>query len=231
MESRPNPLRTFYRAYFGAPQKKCVIQVGANDGVMCDPLRPYLARRDLGIHAVLVEPIPFYYERLRNLYADYPDITVVDAACGAQPGSAPLYFIEPGVADQMNGTGPANDWAHGQGSFDKEVVEYWIGRNKFRGPEYVANIDFYRASIKSIDVDIVRLSDIEFSRRHENLLIVIDVQGFEFDVIRGIDWAHPPAYIVFEDDLKKSGAIGEYLSAKGYSYLCGETDRVYCRDG
>ena len=34
-----------------------------------------------------------------------------------------LYFIKPAVADQMNGDGPMNNWAHGQGSFDKKIIK------------------------------------------------------------------------------------------------------------
>ena len=60
------------------------------------------------------------------------------------------------------------------------------------------------------------------SRQNDNLLVVIDVQGFELDVIRGIDWSYPPAYIVVEDDLKKSGPISECLTV-------GRTDRAYVR--
>lgn len=231
MIGRSSSVGEFYQAYFGSPGRKSVIQVGANDGIMCDPLRPFLAlSRQQDVHAVLIEPIPFYFARLRALYAEYPNVSVLNVACGAAPGKAPLYFIAPDVADRMNGEGPANDWAHGQGSFDKSVVSYWIDRNRFRGEEYVRNLEAYHASIQSMDVDIIRLSDVELSKSQENLLIVIDVQGFELDVIRGIDWAHPPAYIVLEDDLKKSGsAIDEYLSSKGYTYLCGRNDKVYCR--
>jgi FkbM family methyltransferase len=226
--TRQSSLRDFYDAYFSSGQQARLIQVGANDGVMCDPLRQYLAHDgERSIRAVLVEPVPFYYTKLCNLYAGYPNITVLNVACGASRGRAPLYFIEPSVADQMNGDGPENDWAHGQGSFDRNVVEYWIKRNRFRGQGYVRNVDRYLQSIVSIDVEITRLSDVAMSDENDNLLLVIDVQGFELDVIRGIDWHYPPAYIVVEDDLNKAGPIGEYLSAKGYFYLCGRNDKVF----
>jgi FkbM family methyltransferase len=221
-------IEQFYRAYFGSPERKCVIQVGANDGVMCDPLRRFLARsRDSDIRAVLIEPIPFYYAKLQALYADFPNISVIKAACGAATGTLPLFFIDPEIADQMNGDGPANDWAHGQGSFDRDIIAYWIERNKFRGADYVKNMSTYHASIRSIETEMIRLADIEMSRDNANLLVVIDVQGFELDVIRGIDWSHPPAYIIFEDDMRTSGPIDEYLSSQGYTYVCGRNDRIY----
>jgi len=225
---RSSSLNDFFQAYFNSSEEKRLIQVGANDGVMCDPLRRFLVNsKSQNISAVLVEPIPFYYRKLCDLYRDNPEITVLNVACGPSNGRARLYFIEPSVADRMNGDGPANNWAHGQGSFDPNVVRYWIERNRFRGEEYVKNIDIYLQSIVSIDVEIVSLSDVAMSRQNDNLLIVIDVQGFELEVIRGIDWNCPPAFIVLEDDLNKSGPISEYLAARGYSYLCGRNDKLY----
>jgi len=228
---RSSSLNDFFQAYFNSPQEKHLIQVGANDGVMCDPLRRFLINsKSQSISAVLVEPIPFYYKKLCDLYRDSPEITVLNVACGPSRGRAPLYFIEPSVADRMNGDGPANDWAHGQGSFDPNVVRYWIERNRFRGEDYVRNIDTYLQSIIAIDVEILPLSDIAMSRQNDNLLIVIDVQGFELDVIRGIAWNYPPAFIVLEDDLNKSGPISEYLASRGYSFLCGRHDKLYVHE-
>src|SRR3954454_9202500 len=109
-------------------------------------------------------------------------------------------------------TAPPTIGAHGQGSFDPNLVKYWIERNRFRGDHYVRNMDNYIDSIISIDVEIIRLSDIDMS--NDNLLLNIDVQGFELDVIRGIDWGRSPAYIVVEDYLNESSPIDNYLSAK-----------------
>lgn len=220
----------FLESYFASSEEKRLIQVGANDGIMCDPLRRFLAGGSGGnLRSVLIEPIPYYYQRLAALYADDPDVTVLNVACGALAGSMSLFFIDPAIADQMNGEGPANNWAHGQGSHDRNVVAYWIERNRFRGNEYVRNLEAFHAAVTSIEVKVIPLADVALSRENANLLIMIDVQGFEFEVIRGIDWDYPPAYIVFEDDRRTSGAIDEYLCARGYSYLCGHNDRLYAR--
>lgn len=230
MIRRSSSLDEFYRGYFASSEPKSLIQIGANDGIMCDPLRPHLARsRDSNLRAVLVEPVPFYCDKLRALYASYPNISVMQVACGSAADRMPLYFVEPAAADQMNGDGPANNWAHGQGSFERETIHYWIQRNKFRGKEYVRNIDTYYSSIICTDVDVVRVADFERSKDYENLLVVIDVQGFELDVIRGIDWDYPPAFIVFEDDMGKAAPVETYLTARGYGHLCGRNDKVYIR--
>jgi len=225
---RSSSTEELYEAYFSTSGPKALIQVGANDGIMCDPLRRFLVdNRERNLQAVLIEPIPFYFDKLKSLYAGYPNVSVINVACGAKTGRAPIFFIEPSVADQMNGSGPPNNWAHGQGSFDKSVVKYWIDRNRFRGEGYVNNIQNYYASIRSVDVPVVRLADIELPRTLHNVLVAIDVQGSELDVIKGIDWNHPPTFIVFEDDLNKATPIDRYLRSKGYTHLCGMKEKVY----
>jgi hypothetical protein len=68
MLTRSSSLRDFYEAYFSSGKEAHVIQVGANDGIMCDPLRRFLVHRtNRNIRAVLVEPIPYYYTKLRNI--------------------------------------------------------------------------------------------------------------------------------------------------------------------
>lgn len=59
-----------------------MLQVGANDGVTDDDVRKYVLAR--GWHAVLVEPLPDVFDRLRRNYADHAErLTFVRAAvCG-----------------------------------------------------------------------------------------------------------------------------------------------------
>ena len=56
----------------------------------------------------------------------------------------------------MNGDGPFNNWAHGQGSFNLEVVIYWIKKNIFRGKKYIEKIPYFISSIESINVKIIQ---------------------------------------------------------------------------
>jgi len=58
MLTRSSSLRDFYEAYYSSGKEARVIQVGANDGIMCDPLRRFLVHRtNQNIRALLVEPI------------------------------------------------------------------------------------------------------------------------------------------------------------------------------
>ena len=55
------------------------------------------------------------------------------------------------------------------------------------------------------------------------------VQGFESEVLDGIDWKNPPEWIVVEDDLGKSFDHIAYFSKRGYFWVAGEHDKVFSR--
>jgi FkbM family methyltransferase len=218
----------FYNFYFSSKKNKIIIQVGANDCEMDDPLRKYLCNQNTkSFSAVLIEPLPFYVNKLKKLYERNPSISIIQAACGKFKESKNLFYISPHIADKMNGSGPMNNWAHGQGSFDKDVIIYWINQNSFRGKEYTQNIPLFINSIQSTLVDVIPLSEISLSKNNKNLLVVMDVQGFELDVINGIDWNYPPAFIVVEDDLEKGKDVFSYLTSRHYKLVGGKHDKIY----
>ena len=217
-------VRRFLAGYFQSPLPKYVVQVGANDGEQNDPLRIHLQKPG-NYTALLLEPLPFYVTRLNELYTARSDISVLQAAAGELDAQQTLFYIDPAVADRMNGDGPPNNWAHGQGSFDRGTVEHWICANAFRGKAYVDAIPEYLQSILSINVSIVPLAAV--MRECDNTLLCVDVQGRELDVLRGVDWSHSPRYVMFEDDLEGESAVAQFLVARGYRYVCGRTDKVF----
>lgn len=224
---RYKSINHFLSWYFGKGDNALVVQVGANDGVQSDPLRQFLLNPG-NYAAILIEPIPFYVSKLKALYSNRPDVKIIEAACGEVSQTKSLYFIDPVIADEMNGDGPFNNWAHGQGSIDYNTVVHWIEENRFRGEKYSQNVPLYISSIRAVDLSIKRLE--EFIPPHSSYLLVIDVQGFELEVLKGVNWAlNAPAHILLEDDLGKTGEIMAFLNQKGYRYICGDNDKVFSR--
>lgn len=225
---RLRSIARFLDWYFHEPLKsKLVIQVGANDGVQSDPLRRFLGVPG-DYQAILIEPIPFYVSKLKVLYQNRSDIQIIQAACGKTNQVKKLFFIDPDIADEMNGDGPQNNWAHGQGSFDRDTVIYWIKENSFRGATYRDKIPLFISSIRSIELNIQPVMNLLGA--HLNQLLVIDVQGFELEVLEGIDWeSNPPAHILLEDDLGNTSEITQFLLKKGFRYICGDNDKVFSR--
>ena len=214
-------------AVFASELPLTVIQVGANDGVQNDFLRPYLAEPG-NYRAVLVEPIPQYFRMLQELYPDRDDIELRNVACGAKRGSINLFDIPDKVAVQMNGSGPPNDWAKGQGSSSRATVVYWIWKNAFRGDAYVAKIPDWIASIRRTKVPVVETQEL-LAGVEGDVLLVVDVQGMEWEVLRGLSQENLPKWVVIEEDTGDRRAREE-LATLGYSCLTKGPNLAFRRD-
>ena len=222
VKSKPD-IKQYMKLIFENYSKIKVIQVGANDGVQNDPLR-YFIKRGYLFNAILIEPIPFYFEKLKKLYKDNNNISLINAAISKTNTTRKIYFIPPSIADEMNGDGPNNDWAHGQGSFDKNIIIYWIKKNSFRGQNYRDNINKYIDSITYLELQPLQLST--FQIFPEDLFLIIDVQGFELDVLKTVNWEIPPKFILVEDDLKNNDLV-TFLEKKNYKWVAGKADKIF----
>ena len=88
------------------------IQVGAFDGISNDPLYKYISR--FNWRGVLVEPQPFYAEKLRALYGEQCDrLTIIEAAVGGAVGQRAFYTVA--------GEGPPA-WAMQLASFERTTI-------------------------------------------------------------------------------------------------------------
>jgi hypothetical protein len=88
------------------------VQVGANDGILDDPIHPFVQTQ--GWRGVLIEPQPNIFEVLRRSYAGSEGLTFINAAIDHRPGRSTLYCIEPHT--------DVPDWTLGIASFDKGVL-------------------------------------------------------------------------------------------------------------
>jgi hypothetical protein len=165
-------------------------------------------------------------QKLKKLYKYRKDIKIIKAAIGSENKIKKLYFILPKVADLMNGEGPFNNWAHGQGSFKLETIVYWIKQNSFRGKKYRDSIPFFISSINHIKTKIIK-TEYVLPSSNENLLLIVNVQGHELEVLKGINWNNAPRYLMLEDDQSKSDKLISFLNKKNFVFLCGSTDKVF----
>ncbi|MCQ8128646.1 DUF6492 family protein [Methylomonas rivi] len=208
-------------------ESRSIIQVGANDGEMCDPIFRYLASaNNADVSAILIEPVEFYFEKLKKLHSKRPNTLLIKAAASSVESIRDFYHIDPAIAYEMNGDGPKNDWAHGQGSFFRESVVHWIDQNAFRGESYRANMPRFKDAILESKVNCFPLKNLAIGGKLLSLLL-IDVQGAELDVLLGMDWCAPPDFIIYEQDIARIKVIEDLLNAMGFSYLCGLSNLVF----
>jgi len=185
---------------------------------------------------ILVEALPYYCDKLNRLYADQDNVQVVNALVASGKGQRQLFYINPIVADEMDGDGPMNCWAHGQGSFSRDTVVSWIQNNQFRGERYRLNIGRYIDSIESSWIVADSLSRlVQEYHIGECHLLVVDVQGAELEVLSTLqDMNGLPRFILYEDDSsldeQDKQDLQELLYSYGYVYIAGDSDRLWGLD-
>ncbi len=69
-----------------------VVQIDSHDGATDDPVQRQLAAHP-GWRALLVEPVPFVFERLRARYQGSPRVRLANLAVADRDGSLPFYHL------------------------------------------------------------------------------------------------------------------------------------------
>lgn len=139
------------------------IQVGAFDGVTCDPLRKYLVKYPWT--GVMLEPQPIAFGKLSALYMGKEEISILNAAISMDNGEADLYVVENDVFPE---------WARGMASFD----EHNIRKHSDALPGLAGSIK--KTRIKTVSFEQL-LADHQFSRID---LLQIDTEGFDAEVLK-----------------------------------------------
>lgn len=146
-----------------------VIHVGAHEGQEREHYDKAGLRRQIWL-----EPQPAIFQRLRANLPSTPLIQAFQVACGAAPGTATMHVLE-------GNQGMSNSLLE-----PKDVLHLYAGFTKGG----------------TFDVPVVRLDDLladnHLSAR-DFCLLAMDVQGYEFEVLRG-------AQKLF-DDSRSGGAI------------------------
>jgi FkbM family methyltransferase len=191
------------------------LQIGSSDGVTHDPLHATVVRH--GWSGVLVEPLPWVFERLRRTYAGVAGLAFENAAVAEATGCAPIFYVQPAPGDPP--------WIDLTASLRREVVlkMSW-------------SVPGIRDRIDQALVPTVTLNDLV--ERHELRrldFLHVDAEGYDLEVIRQLDfdasWA--PRFVLYE--AKHLGAAGRAearrrLESGGYRDVrAGPVDRFAYR--
>lgn len=142
------------------------VQVGANDGLYGDPLRPYVLSR--GWTGILIEPQVDVYEQLKANYAECADRLVFENLAISNADKLTLYLppAELGDKDEV--------YAKTIVSSDAKVIARQIGMDE--------------SSLRRVDVPAMTLDALFEKHKITQLdLLQIDAEGYDWDVLQTLD--------------------------------------------
>ena len=189
------------------------IQIGANDGITCDPLHKFVT--EFGWSGILIEPMPGAFARLQKTHHGNGKLKLVNAALSHQDGSRPLYTVRMD-ADTFQR-------ADMYSSFDKNVV--------LRNSRFVPDI---ADRIVELEVPCISVNTLlkEIGDRTVDVL-TIDTEGFDYEILKMIDFAQwKPAVICYEHThLNRSDmqAAASLLAKQGYRMTRDNLDTIAYR--
>jgi FkbM family methyltransferase len=181
------------------------VQAGASDGVSKDALYPLVRRYDLA--GIAVEPLPDMYESLCAAY-EGTRVTPVNAAFHATESEVVIYRIDP-----ESGLG-----GHGKASLDRDHLFKW--RSKF--PDLENQIVEVRVPAMDLGALMAAhgISEID--------LLQIDTEGYDFEIIKMVDFERsPPAIIRYEHSHLSTAdrrACLALLAGHGYRFVSEKHD-------
>ncbi|MEM7217197.1 MAG: FkbM family methyltransferase [Pseudomonadota bacterium] len=153
------------------------VQIGANDGQSHDPLSTFVRANRL--RGLVVEPLPDAFERLRAFYAGCPGVKPVNVAIHAEQTRVTLHRPRPELGARSSGIA----------SLDPERYKLTSRRTGIGAADMVA-----------IDVPAMTLADLFERERIDHLdALVIDTEGYDFEILRGLDLdRYRPSIVRFE---------------------------------
>jgi FkbM family methyltransferase len=212
VEAPVDLLSFFVRSLKMSKQTLLLVQVGAHDGVMQDPVRQLVSR--LGLDAVLFEPLPDAFARLSTSYASIPSARLVNAAIARADTTLPLFRIR---ADA-----PFGDWAQGIASF-----------NRFHFRRFdVPGLDQY---VEEISVPCLSWQTAGRNYGLANCdVLVVDTEGMDDEIVLGaLDGGLRPSVIQYEWchlSASRRAHLKSKLAEHGYSFADTGIDTVAVKE-
>jgi len=199
-----HPLELVFKILRLAKNPPCIVQVGASDGSLNDPLADFLA--SLECRAVLVEPLPEPFRQLSGRHAARPGIVCRQVAIDRAEGKRALYTIT-------------------------DDCPYMGGQLTSFSRDHLLKNGVKPRHIKTIEVPTMPLSRIVSEAGIERVdLLQVDTEGFDDVVVRmALGLPVPPRFINFEHLHLSKEAIGNLhrdLRSGGYSWVKSDWDTL-----
>lgn len=207
------PLEQVVFAFARAVPDAAFVQVGAHDGTQLDPLREAI----LGSrwHGIMVEPVPYVFERLAARYRSNPRVILENVAVADHDGVQEFHFLgEAGRGDDVW------KWYDALGSFKRDVI--------LRHGELVDDIEDRLVSVDLPCATFTTLCERNGLRQVD--LVQIDTEGYDREILELIDYDRfAPSVVIFEHlhlDAAARAACRALLGSHGFEQVSDGMDTI-----
>lgn len=194
----PEFSRLYPDAYF--------IQIGSNDGEQLDPLQTAINTKNW--RGIMIEPVPYVFERLHNNYGNNPRVTLENVAIASTAGQLPFYHLAKASPEDQK-TLP--HWYDALGSFSREVV--------LRHEAFIPDIKqrVVQSQVNAITFDELCLRHAV----HRIDLLHTDTEGYDYEILKTINLArYRPKLVIYEHHHLNSADRADcqnYMRQHGYA--------------
>ncbi|MGH8643090.1 MAG: FkbM family methyltransferase [Gammaproteobacteria bacterium] len=178
------------------------VQIGANDGVIYDPIHAYVRTHQW--RGILVEPVAHCFKKLRANYSGNANLLFENVAISDKEEVRELYRIREGQDFLPK-------WCEGLGTFYPEVLltHKWA----------VPNIEEYmvKEAVRCISLNsLLRKHAVRYID-----LFLIDTEGYDYQILKQLDFAAlKPTMIVFEHQYFSKGERESCASLLADQHYC-----------
>lgn len=202
-EAIPKVLEVLGRAH----SSPSFVKIGANDGLTGDPCGDIFLR-DKRWRGLLVEPVDYCVDRLKNTYSDSARFTICQVAIGHKQERRKFFFMAKEAKYSFPGM---PEWYDQLGSFDREHV----------AKHFSAEADKF---IIEKEIDVCPLSLIlKRTGFVAPLVLHIDVEGFDYEVLKSLNFRQSRPSVIMAEHKHLSASdlyfMTELLDGKGYLIL------------
>jgi FkbM family methyltransferase len=160
-----------------------VVQIGSNDGLTGDPIHSLL-RENPSWNALLVEPVPFLFERLRQNYSHNKNVRFENVAVTHAAGTTTFHYVDPAAKQRIP---DLPEWYDQLGSFDRGHIVRQLGAAM---EPYIVSDEIPTLPLAAV-LERNQVSKID--------VLHIDTEGFDWEILKQLDLGRfQPAAILFE---------------------------------
>lgn len=203
INTAPFIVRTYYRCFWKPKNlieeklhsvsrnsdKFQFLQIGANDGLINDPIIKFIVRDRW--HGLRIEPLPVPFNRLQQLHGSDPNVHVLQGLVAEESGVRTLYYL----------SFSRSRWATGLATLDRATLQKQIdiGYVENRASKFRETLPKdERSWITARQLNVIAINDL--MKKHSPIdLLQIDTEGYDHVLVSALNLdLYLPGMICFE---------------------------------